>query len=265
MTIITGASEGIGYELARCFAGSGKDLLLIARSSDKLTQAASKISAEYGVTARALVLDITDKFAVDVIDAALASDNAYADVLVNNAGIGLSGGFAQLAEEEIEKLLQLNISGLTRLMRHFLPGMIKRKRGAILNVASLGGYAPGPWQAVYYASKAFVISLSEAVAVEAAAHGVQISAMLPGPVRSRFHERMGSENDWYYRWLPVLSAERAARLGYRGFGWGRRVIIPGTMNTILALCLRITPHIVTNPIISMLLRRRPKETGVEHG
>jgi len=258
VTIITGASEGIGHELARCFAAGGRDLLLIARSSGRLTRAAKKISSQYGVTATPLALDVTDKNAPAAIDAALANENAYADVLVNSAGMGLSGEFWSHGEDDIERLLQLNVTALTRLMRHFLPAMIERNAGGILNVASLGGYVPGPCQAAYYASKAYVISLSEAVAVEAGSHGVMICALAPGPFPSRFHEHMGSENDLYYRWLPVMSAARAARSGYRGFLWRRRVVVPGVMNNILALALRVTPHAITNPILALLLRRRPQ-------
>lgn len=256
MTIVTGASAGIGLELAREFAAAGYDLLLVARNADRLNQAAEGLTATTDITAFPLALDITQPDAPTKIDAALRERNAFAHVLINNAGLGLSGEFASHDEADVEALLQININALTRLTRHVLPDMIKRGRGGILNVASLGGLAPGPYQATYYASKAYVISLSEALAAEIHHSGVRVSVLAPGPVETEFHQRMGSQNDFYYRLLPVVGSARAAKSGYRGFLWRRRVIIPGFTNNVLALFLRYIPHVVTVPIVSFLLRPR---------
>ena len=154
------------------------------------------------------------------------------------------------------RLLDLNVRALTELMRHFLPGMRVRGRGGVLNLASLGGYAPGPYQAVYYASKAYVMSLSEAVAAETAGEGVRISALAPGPVNTGFHRKMGSERA-FYRYLVVpASAEGVAAAGYRGFAFGWRVIVPGILNPFMALAMRVMPHRIVIPIIGWLLKPR---------
>ncbi len=153
-----------------------------------------------------LPLDVTTPDAVAKIEAALAAHGAYADVLVNNAGMGLAGPFHAHPPDDVLRLIDLNVRALSHLTRHFLPGMRVRGRGGILNVASLGGYAPGPNQAVYYASKAYVLSLTEAIAAETAGEGVRVCALAPGPVNTMFHARMGAENA-FYRLL------RAAGLG----------------------------------------------------
>ncbi len=265
VTIITGGSEGIGFELARCFAARGQDIIVIARDEDKLREAAKALKSKLAADGNAqidispLPLDLTAPTALAQLDAALAARGAYADIVINNAGIGLSGEFTSHNPDEIETLLQLNINVLTRLMRHVLPGMTKRGRGGVLNVASLGGFGPGPYQAAYYASKAYVISLSEATNAELRHSGVRICALAPGPVRTHFHAQMGSQNDFYYRFLPVLSARRVAKAGYLGFMWRKAVIVPGIMNNLLALSLRLTPHPIVLPIMGLLLR--PRQTG----
>src|SRR5262249_3026124 len=166
MTVVTGASEGIGYALARRFAEGGHDLILIARSAGPLAAAADRIRAKAKVAAIPLALDITSPDAIAAIDATLARHSAYADVLINSAGLGVAGRFAEQAPEAMARLIAVNVTALTALTRHFLSGMRVRGRGGILNLASLGSYTPGPYQAVYYASKAYVLSLSEAIAAE---------------------------------------------------------------------------------------------------
>jgi short-subunit dehydrogenase len=256
MTVVTGASEGIGYALARRFAAAGNDLVLVARRPEVLRQAADRIRGEYNVDVVAVPADVTTPAAIPAIEAALAQRRAYADVLVNSAGMGLAGAFLDQPPEAVLQLLDLNVRALTELMRHFLPAMRTRGRGGILNLASLGGYAPGPYQAVYYASKAYVISLSEAVAAETAGEGVRVSALAPGPVNTRFHEKMGSERSFYRILVPPASAKAMARAGYRGFAFGWRVIVPGIFNPFLALAMRVMPHRIVIPIIGWLLKPR---------
>jgi short-subunit dehydrogenase len=168
MVLVTGGSEGIGYALARRFAAAGNDVMLVARRPDPLREAADRIRAEFKVEAIAAPADVTAPDAISVIEAALAANRAYADVLINSAGMGLAGPFHDHPPEKVMQLIDLNVGALTRLTRHFLTGMLVRGRGGILNLASLGGYAPGPNQCVYYASKAYVLSLSEAIAAETA-------------------------------------------------------------------------------------------------
>lgn len=256
LVIVTGGSEGIGLELARQFALHGHDLLLIARRQELLDQAATRIKAETGVDVFALPLDLTAPGMLAVIDAALASHRAFADVVVNNAGIGLAGRFHDQSPETVQRLIDLNIAALTNLTRHFLPGMRTRGQGGILNVGSLGAYIPGPHQAVYYASKAYVQSLTEAVAAETSGEGVRVCAIAPGPVDTKFHERMGAENAFYRKFVPPSSAQAVARAGYRGFQLGWRVTVPGLVNPFLALAMRILPHRIVIPIVGVLLQQR---------
>jgi short-subunit dehydrogenase len=254
MTVVTGASEGIGYALARRFARGGHDLLLIARRADPLQAAASRISAECAVLAVPLPLDVTSGQAIGAIEAALVRHGAYADVLINSAGIGLSGRFLEQDPDALVRLIDLNVRATTVLTRHFLAGMRVRGRGGVLNLASLGGFAPGPYQAVYYASKAYVLSFSEAVAAETAGEGVRVTALAPGPVATGFHARMHAERAWYRMLIPASSAQGVARVGYLGFALGLRVVVPGLAGPVLALALRILPHRLLIPIIGWLLR-----------
>jgi uncharacterized protein len=256
MTVVTGASEGIGLALAQRFAAAGHDVLLVARRPEPLSQAAGGIRAGFKVDAVAVPVDITSPQAIACIEAELARQHAYADVLINNAGIGLAGPVHQNSPEAVMGLIDLNVRALTALTRHFLPGMRTRGRGGILNVASLGGYAPGPYQAVYYASKAFVLSLTEALAAETAGEGVRICALAPGPVATAFHLRMGAGSSFYVRLLPAASAAAVARVGYRGFALGWRVTVAGVLDPFMLLAMRVLPHRLLLPFIAFLLKPR---------
>jgi hypothetical protein len=265
MVVVTGGSEGIGYALARRFAAGGNDLILVARRREPLEAAAQSIRTEFAVEAVAVPADVTGPNAIPAIEAALAAQRAYADVLVNSAGMGLAGPFHDQAPDAIAQLLDLNVRALTALTRHFLAGMRVRGRGGILNLSSLGAYAPGPNQAVYYASKAYVQSFSEAIASETAGEGVRITAVAPGPVNTRFHARMGAEHA-LYRYLVVPSApDSVARAGYYGFALGLRVVVPGLINPFLALAMRILPHRIVIPIVGVLLRQRGPDAGDVRG
>ena len=265
MVVVTGGSEGIGYALARRFAAAGNDLILVARRPQPLEEAADRIRAEFKVEAVAVPADVTSPGAIAAIEAALAAQRAYADVLVNSAGMGLAGPFLDQAPEAIMQLLDLNVRALTTLSRHFLAGMRIRGRGGILNLASLGGYAPGPYQAVYYASKAYVLSFSEAIAAETAGEGVRISVLAPGPVDTGFHARMGAEKSFYRQFAIAASPEGVARAGYLGFALGWRVIVPGIFTPFLALALRILPHRIVIPIVGMLLKLRGRNASNVRG
>lgn len=261
MAVVTGGSEGIGYELASRFARDGHDVMLVSRRPEPLERAAAEIHNQHKVRAVPLAADVTAPDAIAVIEAALAAHGAYADVLVNSAGVGLSGPFDAQPADAIARLVDLNVGALTRLTRHFLTGMLERGRGGVLNVSSLGGYAPGPNQAAYYASKAYVFSLTEAIAAEVAGRGVRVCVLAPGPVKTAFHARMGADTALYRRLLPAISAASAARTGHFGYALGLRVVIPGLIGPPLALAMRILPHRIAIPIIGWLLKPRPRGPG----
>lgn len=259
MTIVTGGSEGIGLALAHRFAAGGHALLLIARSAERLEAAAEAIRAKHGIKVITLVLDVARVDATDAIDVTLARAGGYAHILINSAGIGLAGAFSEHAREGVSALLDLNVRSLTLLMRHVLPGMRQRGCGGIINLASVGGYVPGPWQAAYYASKSYVLALSEAVAAEVVRDGVRVCAIAPGPVQTDFHARMQSETALYRLLLPPHKPDAVAARAYRGFQLGLRVIVPNLFNVLMVLCLRVVPHRITVPIVGWLLKPRGQE------
>ncbi|MFN3744644.1 MAG: SDR family NAD(P)-dependent oxidoreductase [Hyphomicrobiaceae bacterium] len=242
MVVITGASEGVGRAFARHYAARGHDLLLIARRPELLARLAGELRAAHSVRVETLAQDVAAPEAPAAIDAVLAAAGAHCELLINNAAIGLSGPFHTFGRDDIDGLVALNTAAPTRLMHHVLPAMRARRRGGIINLASLGGFAPGPYQAAYYASRAYVLSLSEAVAAEVARDGVRITAVAPGPVRTRFHDKMGSDRD-LYRWLiPSLAPETVVRWAVAAHMLRFRVVVPGLLNNFFALCLRLMPH-----------------------
>lgn len=253
--VITGASRGIGLALAKRFArdGSRRALVLIARDMDALEAAAQQVADESGARTVLLALDITIPDAAAHIDKALLEAGLYLDVLVNNAGIGLSGTFAEKDLSEIEKLISLNITAATRLMHSALSPMLARGRGGILNVGSLGGLVPGPNQAAYYASKSYLCSLTEAVAHEVRGRGVRISVVAPGPVDTGFHRDMQAENALYRTIVPAMSADAVARSAYRGYMLGLTVVVPGVLPSLAGLAVSVLPHTITVPIVGTLL------------
>jgi len=259
ITVVTGASRGIGLALARRFAEAGHDVALLAREPGPLVAAATTIAQDFPVKALAVAIDITTPDAPRTIDARLAEHGYYADILINNAGVGLAARFKLHGPSKLMHLLDLNVVALTRLMRHVLPGMLARARGGILNVASLGGVTPGPYQAAYYASKAYVISLTEAVGYETAGSGVRLTVLVPGPVDTEFHEAMGTEFSFYRQLLIPLSPERTASAAYHGYMLGRRCVVPGLLNKALFVALRILPHTLLLPITAWLLRPRQEQ------
>ena len=252
-TVVTGSSRGIGLAIARRFAEAGSGVALIARERGPLEEAAAAIARDFGVKAVPIAIDVTAADAPRTIDASLASHGLYMDCLVNNAGIGLSGPFHAHEPRDIDQLVALNVASLARLMHHALEPMCARGRGGILNVASLGGYAPGPYQAAYYASKSFVISLTQAVAHEVRGQGVRIAVVAPGPVETTFHADMRAETALYRLLVPSSTPEEVARSAYRGFMAGRRVIVPGILGTISSYVLRVVPHPIGVPLVGALL------------
>jgi uncharacterized protein len=240
--LITGASGGIGYELSKLFARDRYNLVLVARSAEKLNQVAAELQSQFGIAVKTVALDLAAAPAVKFLLDQMQRDGLTIDVLVNNAGFGGFGDFAEMPEDEILAQIQLNISALTHLTRLFLPPMLARHSGRVMNVASTAAFQPGPLMAVYYATKAYVLSFSEALANEVAGSGVVVSCFCPGATDTGFAKRAGTENSRLFRKLRPMNAEVVARDGYRGLMAGRTVVISGMQNWLVAESVRFAPR-----------------------
>jgi short-subunit dehydrogenase len=256
-TVVTGASEGLGFALARRIAREGRVIVLLARTEDVLAGAAAELRRAYPrATVLAEPLDVGEKDAPAQLDALLARHGLYLDVLVNNAGIGIGGNFTDLAPEKLDELVETNVAAVTRLTRHYLPAMRARGRGGIMNLASLAAFTPGPWQAPYFASKAYVLSLTAAIGGECAGEGVRVCAIACGPVETRIHGKMNADNTYYRALLPSASADRMARLAWRSYRLGRRVVVPGIVNSFIAWSARAMPFELLLPLVDFLMKPR---------
>lgn len=260
--VITGGSDGIGQALAMAFATPDTTLVLVARNAAKLDAAQHSISSEVKATGAVLTLaqDITIEAAPTNIREFLNRHDLYADLLINSAGIGTTGPMIVEPVGKTAAIAELNVTALTRMCSAFLPDMVTRGQGGIINVASLGGFAPGPYQAAYYASKAYVISLTRALAYENRGQGVRIATLAPGPVNTDFHERANGDTALYRYILPAMSPEAVAASTTRGYAFGQTVIIPGLFSNLTALAMRILPAMLTMPIIAILLKPRPRNS-----
>jgi short-subunit dehydrogenase len=240
--LITGASGGIGYELAKLFARDGYNLVLVARNGENLKQVAGQLQNQFGVTVKTIALDLAAEPAARFLFDQLQHEGIAVDVLVNNAGFGVLGEFVGMVEEEILGQIHLNVAALTHLTRLFLPGMVERRGGKIMNVASTAAFQPGPLMAVYYATKAYVLSFSEALANEVAGAGVVVNCFCPGPTDTGFQKRAGMENSRIFKKIGAMNAETVARDGYRGLMAGKTVVISGMQNWLVAESVRFAPR-----------------------
>jgi len=239
--LITGASSGLGYEFAKLFARDHHNLVLVARSGDKLAQVAAELRAQ-NVTVKTIALDLTATPTPKFLFDQLQSESVAVDILINNAGFGAFGEFAQMSNDEIFGQIQLNIIALTELTRLFLPLMLARRSGRIMNVASTAGFQPGPLMAVYYATKAYVISFSEALANEVRNSGVTVTCFCPGATHTGFAKRAGNDKSRVFKQLGAMNVERVALDGYRAVMEGRGLAISGVHNWLVAQSTRFAPR-----------------------
>jgi hypothetical protein len=240
--LITGASVGIGRELARIFAENGHDLVLVARNLQQLEQVAAECRSLGTINARVLQKDLSNPDAAREIFERLKLDGVVVDVLVNNAGFGNYGRFTDVELDADIRLLQVNIVALTALTKLFLPPMLDRGAGRILNVASMAAFQAGPWMSTYYASKAYVLHFSEAIANECASRGVTVTALCPGPVKTEFQSRAGIHGSRLFKGNAAMDARTVAQAGYRGLMRGRRIVVPGLSNAMLVRFSRFVPR-----------------------
>jgi short-subunit dehydrogenase len=254
--LVTGASSGIGLELAQLLARDGHDLVLVARSRERLDTVAKGLAEEFGVRARVRAADLGDPGAPAAIAAELSADSTPVDVLVNDAGFGAHGLFAELPLEEQLAMIQVNVGALTHLTHLFLPAMLARRSGKILNVASTAAFQPGPLMAVYYATKAYVLSFSEALASETAGTGVTVTALCPGPVPTEFQKRAGTEKGLLVTGPLALPARAVAEAGYRGMLRGRPLVIPGLGSKAVVQALRVSPRRLVTRMSRKLQEKR---------
>jgi short-subunit dehydrogenase len=238
--LITGASGGIGYELAKLFARDRHNLVLVARSGDKLAQLATELRTS-GMTVKTVPLDLASPAAPKFLFDQLQSENAAVDILINNAGFGTFGEFAKMSNGDIFGQIQLNIIALTDLTRLFLPGMLAHRSGRIMNVASTAGFQPGPLMAVYYATKAYVISFTEAIANEVRNSGVTVTCFCPGATHTGFATRAGNDKSRLFK-AAAMSAETVALDGYHAVMGGRGLAISGAHNWVVAQSTRFAPR-----------------------
>lgn len=240
--LITGASVGIGRELARIFAENGHDLILVARNVEQLQQVAAECESLNKIKARILQKDLSLPNAAGEIFDQVKRDGIEVDTLVNNAGFGNYGPFAEVDLDADLRLLQVNVVALTALTKLFLPDMLARRSGRILNVASMAAFQAGPLMSTYYASKAYVLHFSEAIANECSGKGVVVSALCPGPVRTEFQPRAGIHGSRLFKGNASMDARTVALAGYRGLMRGRRIVVPGLSNRLIVQFTRFVPR-----------------------
>jgi hypothetical protein len=247
---VTGASSGIGLELARVAAERGHDLVLVARREEALRALADEIERDRGVTARVVAADLAAPDGPHSVARAL--EDVRVDVLVNNAGFGLYGDFLDTDVDVEREMIAVNVAAPTELAKAFAPGMVRRGQGRILNVASTAAFQPGPRMAVYYATKAYVLSLSIALSVELAGTGVTVTCLAPGPVRTPFRERARVSASRLFSGERGMEPEAVARAGWAALERGRRLAIPGAWNRVGAAAARVVPLSFAARAVAML-------------
>ena len=255
VALVTGASRGIGLALARQLAAHGYDLILVARQLGELQAVGQTLQQEYGIRTWSMPVDLARREAPAELFAQVGQAGLTVDTLINNAGFGIFGAFVATRLESDLELLEVNLLAVTQLTKLFLRPMLARGGGRIVNVASTGAFQPGPLMSTYYASKAYVLSLSEALAVELAGTGVTVTAFCPGVTRSDFPQRAGMQSARILH-LPLLTmdADTVARIGYRGWMRGQSVVVPGLVNKLLVFSNRVAPRALVTRVVHWLMQ-----------
>lgn len=241
IALVTGASTGIGRELAFIAAENGYDVALVARTSGSLETVAAEIQRKTSRKTYLFAVDLSAPNAAHVLMDSVTAAGLTIDMLINNAGFGLLGKFWELPEDQQVQMVELNVGALTQLTRLCLPGMVERRAGYIMNVASTAAFQPGPLMSVYYASKAYVVSFSEAVHNEVKEFGVKVSCLCPGPTRTEFFDRAGMTNTKLFKGTAMSAAE-VAQIGWNAMRAGKSLVVAGALNATGAFLTRFAPR-----------------------
>lgn len=252
VVLITGASTGIGYELAKLFAKEQKNLVLIARNPKRLEEVASELKSLAPINVYIFAADLANPESPKQIFGFTQKENLFVETLVNNAGFGSSGLFHELPLAEEISMIQVNITALVYLTRLYLPEMVQKKQGHILNVASTAAFQPGPFMSNYYATKAYVLHFTEGIAEELKPYGIKVSALCPGPTHTEFQKRANLKNAFLFKSPLVMSAEEVAKAGLEALKAGKVVEVPGIMNWTLSKSVSLTPRSLIRMIAATL-------------
>jgi uncharacterized protein len=261
--VVTGATQGIGRALADEFARGKHLLLLVARDEGKLAATARALAQENDIEVKFAACDLSTEQGCAHLEEALRRHRLYPDILVNNAALMTAGFFQEADPEKLKRIVDLDVRAVVDLTRRFLPGMIARKRGGILNVASVEGFMPVPYQATYAAAKAFILSFTRAIAYETMGTNVRVSVLAPGAVTTTMHAKAGAEYSRYVQLFPVMDAEDVARIGYRKFMRGKKVIVPGWFNRLSIIAQRLAPDFLSIPMTGWFFRVRDAEGNLQ--
>ncbi len=251
--LITGASSGIGEALAELFARDKSSVILVARSQDKLQALADRLAKTYGIQTLVIPCDLSQPHAAQKIYEAVTTAGWTVDCLVNNAGFGGLGYFDEIPEAEMDSMLQVNVVALCHLTRLFLPGMVARKSGRIMNLASTAAFQPGPNSATYYASKAFVWYLSEGLQTELAGTGVTVTCLSPGPTRTKFGEVSRMDTTRVFQ-KNSMAVEPVALAGYQAMRAGRTLVVPGLFNKVLQWTVKFSHWAIVKQVMKHLMQ-----------
>lgn len=253
--LVTGASAGLGTHFARALAAEGHDLILTARRADRLEALAAEIRAANGVKVEVIAADLAQPGGADALMAEVARRGLAVNILVNNAGFGLAGSFAEQGRDQLGRMIELNCRALVELSHAVLPGMLQMRAGGILNVASTAAFQPGPWMAVYYASKAFVLSFSEALHEEVRRKGVHVAAICPGPTETEFFDAAAMGDDILLKRFAAPPG-KVVRDGLKALKANRAVKVSGLLNAVMAGSIRFTPRAVIRRVVASVQRGR---------
>lgn len=254
--LITGASSGLGVEFARIHASKGENLVLVARSKNKLDAFKLELEKQFGITVYVICKDLSDQYAPKAVYDELKTQKIQIDYLINNAGFGDFGLFVESNWEKQSQMINLNITALTYLTRLFLPDMIKNKSGKILNIASTAAFQPGPTMSIYFATKAFVLSFSEAIANELMETGVTVTVLCPGATDTGFKAAASLDNSNLFKGTGIATSKEVAEFGYNSMMKGKTVVIHGFVNSLMSQSVRFSPRKLVTAIARLMLKEK---------